>query len=140
MYAVGGIACLLLFFFFFVMREAMGAAPPLIALVMDIFVIFLPVLAILAFLYPFTIYRYTATKEIVFTKNGVLLKRGFRPVTIQKITDLKVRTFRGKEVSATITGLTPEGTKVRKTLGCKRTGLEKRWEEFKADLRKIKTK
>lgn len=131
---------LFLFFIFLVMRASMGSAPFLTEIVINIFVIILPVLAVVAFLYPFVIYPYFAFREIVFSKNGMLLKRGFRPITIQKITDLKTRTFRGKEVNIAITGLAPDGRKVRKRLMRKSTGVNKRWEEFKADLQKIKSK
>jgi hypothetical protein len=117
----------------------MGSAPFLTEIAINIFVIILPVLAVVAFIYPFVIYPYFAIREIVFSKNGMLLKRGFRPITIQKITDLKTRTFRGKEVNITITGLAPDGRKVRKRLVRKSTGVDKRWEEFKADLQKIKS-
>ena len=118
----------------------MGPAPWLMTLIFNLFVVISPVLAVVAFLYPFVIYSYSAIREIVFSKNGMLLKRGFRPITIQKITDLKTRKFMGKEVNITITGLAPDGRKARKTLVRKSTGVDKRWEEFKADLQKIKSK
>lgn len=78
--------------------------------------------------------------EIVIGKEGLLFKRRFRPVTIRKVTDLKIREFRGKETQITIMGLTPEGKKVRKKIA--RTGggdVGKRWEEFKVGLQKIKS-
>lgn len=139
-YMLMGILSLFVALLFFVMRASMGPTPSLTEMVINIFVVILPVCAVVAFLYPFVIYPYFGVREIVFSKNGMLLKRGFRPITIQKITDLKSRTFRGKEVNITITGLAPDGRKVRKTLARKSTGVDKRWEEFKADLQKIKSK
>lgn len=136
-----GIALLFLFLLFFVMRKAMAPAPWHMALVMDIFTIILPVLAIIAFTYPPILYPYFAMQEVVFSEGGVVLKRGHRSITIQKITDLSTRKFRGKEVSITITGLGPDGEKVRKTLVRKSGGdVEKRWDEFKEDLQKLKSK
>jgi len=136
-----GIVLLFLFLLFFVMREAMGPAPWYITLVTDIFTIILPVLAIISFVYPSILYPRFAIREIVFSKDGVILNRGHRPITIQKITDLSTRKFRGKEVNITITGLAPDGGKVRKTLVRKGGGdVEKRWDEFKEDLQKIKSK
>ena len=136
-----GIALLLLFLLFFVMREAMGPAPWYMTVVMDIFTIILPVLAIISFTYPSILYPYFAIQEVVFSKGGVVLNRGHRSITIQKITDLSTRKFRGKEVSVTITGLGPDGEKVRKTLVRKSGGdVEKRWDEFKGDLQKIRSK
>ncbi len=123
------------------MREAMGPAPLYTTLVMDIFTIILPVLAIISFMYPAILYPRLAIREIVFSKGGVILNRGHRPITIQKITDVSTRKFRGNEVNITITGLRPDGKKVRKTLVKKSGGdVEKRWDEFKEDLQKIKSK
>lgn len=136
-----GIGLLFLFLLFLAARAAMGSAPSFVTLVMNIFVVVLPVLAIIALLYPFTLYQRFAIREIVLSEDGVLLKRGFRPIIIQKVTDLSVRKapIGGKKVGATITGLTPDGKRVRKTLA--RTGdVDKRWEEFKKDLQKIKSK
>jgi len=136
-----GIALLFLFLLFLAGRAAMGPAPWYIASVMDIFTIVLPVLAIVSFTYPYILYPRFAIREIVFSKEGVILKRGLRPITIKKITDLSARKFRGKEVNITITGLGPDGGKVRKTLVRKGGGdVEKRWDEFKEDLQKIKSK
>jgi len=105
-------------------------------LIFALFLIICPVLAILLLLSPMII-----TTEIVISEKGVLFKRRFRPITIRKVTGLKTREFRGKEVQITITGLTPEGKEVRKRIA--RAGgndVGKRWEEFKADLQKIKSK
>lgn len=84
-------------------------------------------------------FGYGLIKEIVFSKDGMILKRRFRPIIIQKITDLKVHETGKKEVSLTVVGSTPEGKTIRKTIA--RTGnVGKRWEEFKKDLQKIKSK
>lgn len=118
----------------------MGSAPLLMTLVWNFFVIILPVLAILLLLSPALV-----TTEIVLSKEGVFFKRRLRPITIQKITDLEVVKFGGRKVKVMgveglkITGLTPTGKKFHKTIG--KTGdLGKRWEEFKKDLQKIKSK
>lgn len=121
-------------------RAAMGSAPLLMTLVWNFFVVILPVLAILLLLSPALV-----TTEIVISKGGVFFKRRLRPITIQKITDLEVVKFGGRKVKVMgeeglkITGLTPAGKKFHKTIG--KTGdLSKRWEEFKGDLRKIRSK
>jgi hypothetical protein len=75
--------------------------------------------------------------EITFSKEGVTFRRRFRPITIQKITDLKVvklGVFR-KERSLKIVGLTPEGKAARVTI-FRKGNVGKRWEEFKTDLQK----
>ena len=136
-----GIVLLFLFLLFFVMREAMGPAPWYITLVTDIFTIILPVLAIISFVYPAILYSRFVIREIVISKGGISFKRGARPITIQKVTDLDVRKFRGKEVNLKITGLTPDGRKIHKRIVRKGGGdVEKRWDEFKGDLQKIKSK
>lgn len=118
----------------------MGPAPLFMTLIFDLFVIILPVLAILLLLSPALV-----TTEIVLSKEGVFFKRRLRPITIQKIIDLEVVKFRGRKVKVMgeeglkITGLTPAGKKFHKTIG--KTGdLRNRWEEFKGDLRKIRSK
>ena len=73
--------------------------------------------------------------EITFSKEGVTFRRRFRPVTIQKITDLKVVKYRKKEGSLKIVGLTPEGKAARVTI-FRKGNVGKRWEEFKTDLQK----
>lgn len=133
---LGEIAVWFLFFLFYVMWVSMGSAPLLVTLIFAIFLILYPILAIILLLSPLIL-----TTEIVISNKGALFKRRFRPITIRKVTDLKIREFRGKEVNITITGLTPEGKKVRKRVV--RTGggdVGKRWEEFKKDLQKIKSK
>jgi hypothetical protein len=75
------------------------------------------------------------TIEIVFTGEGIFFKSRLRPVTIQKITDLKVVKFLKKERSLKIVGLTPDGKEVRRTIR-KAGNVGKRWEEFKKDLQK----
>ena len=136
-----GIVLLFLFLLFLAGRAAMGSGPWHMTLVIDIFTIILPVLAIVSFIYPTIFYPRFAIQETVFSKDGVILKRGLKPITIKKITDLSARKFRGKEVNITITGLGPDGEKVRKTLVRKGGGdVEKRWDEFKEDLQKIKSK
>lgn len=125
-----------LFMLFLAGNTAMGPAPLLMTLVMNFFVIILPVLAILLLLFPVLV-----TTEIVLSRKGVFFKRRFRPITIRKVTDLKIRKFRGREANITITGLTPGGREIRKRIT--RTGggdVGKRWEEFKKDLQKIKSK
>jgi len=77
--------------------------------------------------------------EIVFSKDGVLFNRRFRSFTIRKVTDLKIFKIRGRETKITITGLAPDGGEVRKTIA-RTGGVGKRWEEFKGDLQKIKSK
>lgn len=134
--AFGEIAIWFLFLLFLAGRAAMGSAPLLMTLIFDLFVIILPVLAIILLLSPVVL-----TTEIVLSKEGVCFKRRFRPITIRKVTDLKVREFRGKEINITAKGLTPEGREARKRIVRKGGGdVEKRWEEFKGDLRKIKSK
>lgn len=136
-----GIGLLFLFLLFLAGRAAMGPAPLFMTIVMNIFVVILPVFAIIGLLYPFVLYQHFAIREIVFRKDGMFFKRGFRPITIQKVTDLNIRKFREKEINITITGLAPDGKKVRKTLARKGGGdVNKRWEEFKKDLQKIKSK
>jgi hypothetical protein len=134
-----GIFCLFVFLLFLAGKAAMGPAPPFETMVMNFFVVILPICAIISFLCPFVMYPYFVIREIVIGENGVSLKRGSRPIIIQKITDLKTRKFRGKDVNITITGLTPDGRKVRKRLARKGGGdVDKRWEEFKSDLQKLK--
>ena len=118
----------------------MGPAPLPMTLVMNFFVIIFPALAILLLLSPALV-----TTEIVISKEGVFFKRRLRPITIRKITNLEVIKFRGKKVKVMgeeglkITGLTSAGKKIHKTIG--KTGdVSKRWEEFKKDLQKIKSK
>lgn len=119
----------------------MGPAPWHMTLVMNIFTIILPVLAIIAFAYPSILYPYFAIQEVVFSEGGVVLNRGHRSITIQKITDLSTRKFRGKEVNLKITGLTPDRRKIHKRIVRKGGGdVEKRWDEFKEDLQKLKSK
>ncbi len=138
-----GIGLLFLFLLFLAGRAAMGSAPSFIEIVMNIFVIILPVLAVIAFLYPFALYPYFAIREIDLGKQGILFKRRFRPITIKKVTDLSVHKapLGEREKSITVTGLAPDGRKVRKTLMRELGGdVGKRWEEFKKDLQKIKSK
>jgi hypothetical protein len=78
-------------------------------------------------------------EEIVFSKDGVSFKRRFRSFTIQKITDLEILKSRGKERGLRITGFTHEGKKIRKALA-REGDVKKKWEEFKKDLQKIKSK
>ena len=132
---LGEIAVWFLFFLFYVMWVSMGSAPSFITLIIALFLVLYPILAILLLLSPAIL-----TTEIVISNKGVLFKRRFRPIVIQKVTDLKTREFRGKEVKITITGLTPEGGEVHKTLARTGSDVGKRWEEFKADLQKIKSK
>ena len=134
--ALGEIAIWFLFLLFLAGKVAMGSAPLLMTLIFDLFVIVLPVLAIILLLAPVLL-----TTEIVLSKEGVSFKRRFRPITIRKVTELKIGKFRGKELNITITGLTPEGGAIRKRIARKGGGeVEKRWEEFKGDLQKIKSK
>ena len=134
--ALGEIAVWFLFFLFYVMWVSMGPAPLLITLIFAIFLILYPILAIILLLSPLLF-----VTEIVLSKEGVLFKRRFWPITIRKVTDLKIREFRGKEVNITITGLTSEGKEIRKRIARIGGGdVGKRWEEFKADLEKIKSK
>jgi len=136
-----GIVSLFLFVLFLAGRAAMGPAPLFMTLTMNIMVIILPVAGVLCLLFPFVLYPILATREIVISEEGVTFKRGSRPITIQRITDLRIRKFRGRDNSLTITGLTPDGREVSKTLA--RLGGEdvgKRWEEFKEDLRKLESK
>jgi len=133
---LGEIAVWFLFFLFYVMWVSMGSAPSFITLIIALFLVLYPILAILLLLSPIIL-----TMEIVIDKQGILFKRRFRPIVIQKVTDLKTREFRGKEVNITITGLTPDGKEVRKRVA--RAGgrdVGKKWGGFKADLQKIKSK
>jgi len=63
-----------------------------------------------------------------------VLRRGRKPIVIQRITELK-ETRGGRIVK--LTGLTPEGNTVTRRLNWSDVG-RKRWEEFKEDLQKIK--
>ncbi len=132
---LGEIAVWFLFFLFYIMWVSMGSAPSFITLIIALFLVLYPILAIMLLLSPLIL-----TTEIVISNKSVLFKRRFRPIVIQKVTDLKTRAFRGKEVNITVTGLTPEGEEVRKKIA--RTGgdVGKRWDEFKAGLQKIKLK
>ncbi len=136
-----GIVLLFLFLLFLAGRAAMGAAPPFVEIPINIFVIILPVLAVVAFLYPFVIYPYFAIREIIIGKDGVILKRKIKLITIQKVTDFEIRKapIGGRVTGIVIKGLAPDGSKVRKIL-MKQGDVGKKWEEFKADLQKIKSK
>ena len=129
-----GILNLFLFLGFLAGRAAMGPAPLFVTLFFDISVIILPVCAIICLLIPFVLYPLVVTREIVLSKEGVTFKRGFRPITIQKITDLKVVEFLKKERGLKIVGLTPDGKEVRMIVS--RILVGERWEEFKTDLQK----
>ncbi len=142
-YIFMGIFFLFSFLLFLAARAAMGSGPFLIEIGMNTFVIILPVLAAVAFIYPFVVYPYTAIREIVFSKEGILLKRKFRPITIKKVTGLDIHKapIGGREKSITITGLAPDGRKIRKTIMRPFGGdVGKKWEEFKKDLQEIKSK
>jgi hypothetical protein len=138
---LGGIGFLFLFLLFLAGRAAMGPAPWLMTLIFNLFVVISPVLAVVAFLYPFVIYPYFAIREIIIGKDGVILKRKIKPITIQKVTDFEIRKapIGGRVTGITINGLAPDGSKVRKIL-MKQGDVGKKWEEFKADLQKIKSK
>lgn len=73
-------------------------------------------------------------KEIAFSKEGMVFRRGHKPIVIQRVTELK-ETRGGRIVK--LTGLTPEGNTVTRKLNWSDVG-RKRWEEFKEDLQKIK--
>jgi len=73
-------------------------------------------------------------KEIVFSKEGLVFRRGRKPIIIQRVTDLKEA--RGGRI-VKLTGLTPEGNTVTRRLNWSDVG-RKKWEEFKKDLQKIK--
>ena len=134
-----GILFLFLFLLFLAGRAAMGAAPLYATILMNFVVIMCIVYAIIFLLYPFVLYPLVAIREIVFSEEGIFFKRGFRPITIQKITDLKVVKiiFGKKERGLKIVGLTPDGKKVRRPISRVLDGdVDKRWEEFKKDLQK----
>jgi len=136
-----GIVCLFLFVPFLAGRAAMGPAPLFMTIFMNVMVIILPVMAALCLLVPFVFYPILITKEIVFSEEGITFRRGFRPITIQKITSLKIRKFRGRENSITITGLTPDGRQVRKTLARMGAGdVGRKWEEFTKDMREFESR
>ncbi len=135
-----GIVSLFSFVLFFVGRAAMGPAPLFMTITMNVFVIILPVIGGVCLLFPFVFYPVLATREIVFSEEGITFRRGFRPITIQKITGLKIRKFRGRENSLTITGLTPDGRQVRKTLARVGAGdVGRKWEEFKQDIQEFES-
>lgn len=77
-------------------------------------------------------------EKIVFDKEGMTFQRKFRPITIREITGLEI-IKRGGTEGLKITGLTPDGKKIRKNIW-REGGVGKRWEEFKKDLQKIKLK
>lgn len=77
-------------------------------------------------------------EKIVFDGRSMVLQRKFRPITINKITDLETLRRGGVE-GLKITGSTPDGRKVRKNVW-EEGDVGKRWAEFKADLQKIKSK
>ena len=110
---LGEIAVWFLFFIFYMMWAS--GPPPLIRSIFALFLVLYPILAVLLLLSPVIL-----TTEIVISDKSVLFKRRFQPIIIRKVTDLKTREFRGKEVNITITGLASDGKKVRKTLA--RTG------------------
>jgi len=74
-------------------------------------------------------------KEIAISKGGVVLRRGRKPIIIKKITSMEE--MRSGRVLR-LTGLTPEGKPVNRRLMWSDVG-KKRWDEFKEDLKKIKT-
>ncbi len=79
-------------------------------------------------------------EKIVFDKEGVTFKRPLRPIILKAITDLEVRMSRGKEIGLKVVGLAPDGKRIR-TIRIMREGdVDKRWEEFKKDLQKIRSK
>jgi len=73
-------------------------------------------------------------REIVIGKEGVIFNRRFRPIVMQKITDVEE-----KRNVLRLTGTTPEGKTVRKPIGRGDIG-KKKWDEFKEDIQKIKSK
>ena len=142
-YIFEGIVLLFLFLLFLAARRAMGSGPFLIEMGMNAFMVILPVLAILAFIYPFAVYPYTAIREIVFSEEGILLKRKLQSIAIKEVTDLDIHKapIGGREKSITITGLAPDGRKIRKTIMRPLGGdVGRKWEEFKKDLQEIKSK
>ena len=90
--------------------------------------------AILAFYLIRTLGGYPI-KEIAISKGGVVLRRGRKPIIIQKITSMEE--MRSGRILR-LTGLTPEGKPVNRRLMWSDVG-KKRWDEFKEDLKKIKT-
>lgn len=90
--------------------------------------------AILAFYLIWTLGGFPV-KEIAFSKEGVVLRRGRKPIIIQKITNMEE--MRSGRILR-LTGLTPEGKPVNRQLMWSDVG-KKRWDEFKEDLKKIKT-
>lgn len=90
--------------------------------------------AILAFYLIRTLGGYPI-KEIALSKGRVVLRRGRKPIIIQKITNMEE--MRSGRILR-LTGLTPEGKSVNRRLMWSDVG-KKRWDEFKEDLKKIKT-
>ena len=76
-----------------------------------------------------------SVKEIALSKEGVVLRRGRKPIVIQKITSMKEM---GSGTTVKLTGLTPEGKTITKRLNWSHVG-RKTWEEFKQDLQKIQS-
>lgn len=97
-------------------------------------------LAVLLFLnifFPFI--PHYSPRKIVINERGVILDRGPRsPIVIRKITSLKAKEKKGRVVSLTVEGLTPDGRRVKKKF-IKNGDLSKRMEEFNNDLKRYVT-
>ena len=123
--------CLVLFIFLAFVGPLVGATLPYLGVVMLVLAWINLLLAIVSLL---DIFLGFTTRKVILSEEGVIFKRRFRPIIIQKITDLKV-----VEKSLKIVGLTPEGKEVRRII--RRMGdVGKRWEEFKKDLQKFESK
>jgi len=74
-------------------------------------------------------------EEIAFTKAGVVFKRRRNSIVMQRIANVKEGS-RGRGL--TLTGLTPKGKPVNRTVSQGDVG-KKRWQEFKQDIQKIQS-
>ena len=74
-------------------------------------------------------------EEIALTKAGVVFKQRRNSIVMQRIANVK-EGRRGRVLK--LTGLTPEGKSVNRKVSQADVG-KKRWQEFKEDLKKIKT-
>lgn len=71
-------------------------------------------------------------KEIALSKEGIVLRRGRNPMTIQRVTEIKES--RGGRILR-LTGFTAEGKRIARRFSVGEMG-KKRWNEFKEDLKK----
>ena len=122
--------CLVLFIFLAFAGPLVGATLPYLGVFMLVLAWINLLLVIVLLL---DIFLGFTARKVILSEEGVIFKRRFRPIVIQKITDLKV-----VEKSLKIVGLTPDGKEVRKII--RRMGdVDKRWDEFKKDLERIKS-